>query len=158
MNRRTRSYLIFILFTGCICYLLSHYVIQLYFVSGSSMSPTYASGQPVLLQKFAPAAHLDYNDVVVIRKEALGRDIIKRIVALPGDTVQITDGVLYVNQIPQELPGLASMEDPGNAATPITLPPGEYFVLGDNRNHSIDSRFDEVGLIQESTILGKVID
>ena len=91
MNHRTRSYLLFVLLIGCICYLVSHFVVQLYFVNGSSMEPTYTSGQPVLLQKFGLPDCLDYNDVVVIRHETLGRDIVKRIVALPGDTVQITE-------------------------------------------------------------------
>lgn len=158
MNRRTRSYLLFILLTGCICYLLSHFVVQLYFVSGPSMEPSYSSGQPVLLRKFGLPENLTYGDVVVIRRKDLGRDIIKRIVALPGDTVQITEGILYVNGTPQPTPtSLSPMEDAGNAATPITLQQGEYFVLGDNRNRSIDSRFDEVGIICTSTIVGKVI-
>ena len=122
------------------------------------MEPSYASGQPVLLRKFGLPDCLDYGDVVVIRRENLGRDIIKRIVALPGDTVQITDSILYVNGDPQPTPAnLSPMEDAGNAAAPITLAPGEYFVLGDNRNHSIDSRFGEVGIIQVSTIAGKII-
>ena len=86
MNHRTRSYLLFVLLIGCICYLVSHFVVQLYFVNGSSMEPTYTSGQPVLLQKFGLPDCLDYNDVVVIRHETLGRNIVKRIVALPGDT------------------------------------------------------------------------
>ncbi len=158
MNRRTRSYLLFILLVGCICYLVSHSVVQLYFVSGSSMEPTYTSGQPVLLQKFGLPDCLDYNDVVVIHHETLERDIVKRIVALPGDTVQITEGILYVNGVPQPTPdGFSPMEDAGNAATPLTLAPGEYFVLGDNRNHSIDSRFAEVGIIPAASIAGKVI-
>ena len=158
MNRRTRSYLFFILLIGCICYLLSHFVVQLYFISGPSMEPSYTSGQPVLLQKFGLPDTLDYGDVVVIRRENLGRDIIKRIAALPGDTVQITDGILSVNGVVQPTPeGLSPMEDAGNAASLITLRPGEYFVLGDNRNQSIDSRFEEVGIIYAPTIAGKVI-
>ena len=74
MNHRTRSYLLFVLLIGCICYLVSHFVVQLYFVNGSSMEPTYTSGQPVLLQKFGLPDCLDYNDVVVIRHETLGRE------------------------------------------------------------------------------------
>ena len=59
MNHRTRSYLLFVLLIGCICYLVSHFVVQLYFVNGSSMEPTYTSGQPVLLQKFGLPDCLD---------------------------------------------------------------------------------------------------
>ena len=158
MNRRTRSYLLFILLTGCICYLLSHFVIQVYFVSGSSMEPSYSSGQPVLIRKFGLPDCLGHGDVVVIHREDLGRDIIKRIVAVPGDTVRITDGVLYINDIPEENAAqLPAMEDAGNAASPILLGDGEYFVLGDNRNHSIDSRSDEIGIISSSSVKGKII-
>lgn len=139
--------------------LLSAYVVQLYFVSGDSMEPTYTSGQPVLIQKRGLPDCLNRGDVVIIHREDLHRDIVKRIVALPGDTVQITDGTLYVNAIPEDnLLHLPVMEDPGNAASPITLDDGEYFVLGDNRNASTDSRFDEVGIISSDSIKGKVID
>lgn len=139
--------------------LLSAYVVQLYFVSGDSMEPTYTSGQPVLLQKWGLPDCLDRDDIVIIRSKNLHRDIVKRIVALPGDTVQIIDGTLYVNAVPAENPyHLPAMKDPGTTASPITLGAGEYFVLGDNRNASIDSRFDEVGIILSDNIIGKVID
>ena len=155
MNRRILSFVISLLLLGLSVRLLSAYVVQLYFVSGDSMAPTYTSGQPVLLQKWG----LDRDDVVFIRSKNLHRDIVKRIVALPGDTVQIIDGILYVNAVLEENPyHLPAMKDAGNAASPITLGAGEYFVLGDNRNASIDSRFDEVGIILSDHIIGKVID
>ena len=153
MNRRILSFVISLLLLGLSVRLLSAYVVQLYFVSGDSMAPTYTSGQPVL-----PDC-LDRDDIVIIRSKNLHRDIVKRIVALPGDTVQIIDGILYVNAVLEENPyHLPAMKDAGNAASPITLGAGEYFVLGDNRNASIDSRFDEVGIILSDHIIGKVID
>lgn len=159
MNRRILSFVISLLLLGLSVRLLSAYVVQLYFVSGDSMTPTYTSGQPVLLQKWGLPDCLDRDDIVIIRSKNLHRDIVKRIVAMPGDTVQITDGILYVNAIPEDnLQHLPAMQDPGNAASPITLGDGEYFVLGDNRNASTDSRFDEVGIISSDSIKGKVID
>ena len=159
MNRRILSFIISLLLLGCSVRLLSAYVVQLYFVSGDSMTPTYTSGQPVLIQKWGLPDCLNRGDVVIIHREDLHRDIVKRIVALPGDTVQITDGILYVNAIPEDnLQHLPAMEDPGTAASPITLGDGEYFVLGDNRNASTDSRFDEVGIISSDSIKEKVID
>lgn len=159
MNRRILSFVISLLLLGLSVRLLSAYVVQLYFVSGDSMAPTYTSGQPVLLQKWGLPDCLDRDDIVIIRSKNLHRDIVKRIVALPGDTVQIIDGILYVNAVLEENPyHLPAMEDPGTAASPITLGDGEYFVLGDNRNASTDSRFDEVGIISSDSIKGKVID
>lgn len=159
MNRRILSFIISLLLLGFSVQLLSAYVVQLYFVSGDSMAPTYTSGQPVLIQKWGLPDCLNREDVVIIHREDLHRDIVKRIVALPGDTVQIIDGILYVNAVPEENPyHLPAMKDAGNAASPITLGDGEYFVLGDNRNASTDSRFDEVGIISSDSIKGKVID
>ncbi len=159
MNRRILSFVISLLLLGLSVRLLSAYVVQLYFVSGDSMAPTYTSGQPVLLQKWGLPDCLDRDDIVIIRSKNLHRDIVKRIVALPGDTVQIIDGILYVNAVLEENPyHLPAKKAAGKAATPITLGAGEYFVLGDNRNASIDSRFDEVGIILSDHIIGKVID
>ena len=82
---------------------------------------------------------------------------IKRIIGLPGDPVQITnDGKIYINQ--EELKegyGQEVILDPGNAYTPITLGEDEYFVLGDNRNNSSDSRSSSVGIIQRDDIIGR---
>jgi len=156
MNHRTRSYLLFVLLIGCICYLVSHFVVQLYFVNGSSMEPTYTSGQPVLLQKFGLPDCLDYNDVVVIRHETLGRDIVKRIVALPGDTVQIKNGTVYVNgKVFDEKIEAASIEHAELAEDEIEVGEDEFFVLGDNRNNSEDSRYANIGNVKKEYIVGK---
>ena len=156
MNHRTRSYLLFVLLIGCICYLVSHFVVQLYFVNGSSMEPTYTSGQPVLLQKFGLPDCLDYNDVIVIRHETLGRNIVKRIVALPGDTVQIKNGTVYVNgKVFDEKIEAASIEHAELAEDEIEVGEDEFFVLGDNRNNSEDSRYANIGNVKKEYIVGK---
>ena len=158
MNSKNRRFLLFLFLLGSGIYLLSHFFIQLYFITGVSMEPGYTSGEPVLIQKWNVPDCLHKNDVIVIHREDLDRDIVKRVVALPGDTVRITDGILYVNGLPeQNTAQLPLMEDAGTTASDILLGPGEYFVLGDNRNASIDSRFDEVGIIYASTIKGKVL-
>lgn len=158
MDRKTGRFLLSLCILGAVIWLLSRYGIQLYFISGSSMEPTYHSGEAVLLQKFGMPDALQRGDAIVLRAEQLHRTIIKRLVALPGDTVEIRDGILYVNAIPEDDSfGFDNIENAGVAATPIVLGTDEYFVLGDNRNSSIDSRFEEVGILSAGDILGKVL-
>ena len=82
---------------------------------------------------------------------------IKRIIGLPGETVQVIDGYVYINgEVLDENYGLEVMDDPGIAAEPITLGEDEYFVLGDNRNNSEDSRYADMGNVKKRNIIGKV--
>ena len=82
---------------------------------------------------------------------------IKRIIGLPGETVQITgDGTILINgKKLEEYYGREKITDPGRAATPFTLGPDEYFVMGDNRNYSMDGRDPAVGNIKKKDIIGK---
>ena len=81
---------------------------------------------------------------------------IKRIIGLPGETVQITDGDIYIDgEILQESYGREVIKDSGLAAEPIVLGEDEYFVLGDNRNDSTDSRDPSVGVIHRDEIIGR---
>ena len=82
---------------------------------------------------------------------------VKRVVATPGDKVQIIDGILYINdEIRMEDSDIYDkMEDEGIAANPIKLQSGEYFVLGDNRNSSEDSRSANIGIVKSGMIVGK---
>ena len=81
---------------------------------------------------------------------------IKRIIGLPGETVQVKDGTIYINgEVLQESYGREIIEFGGVAEDPIVLGIDEYFVLGDNRNESSDSRDPSVGLIEREIIIGK---
>ena len=82
---------------------------------------------------------------------------IKRIIGLPGETVQITgEGTIYIDgEVLEEGYGREVIRDPGNAYSPVTLGEDEYFVLGDNRNNSSDSRSSSVGLIHRKDIIGR---
>lgn len=82
---------------------------------------------------------------------------IRRIVALPGETIQITDGVVYINGYPLEEPYRSGeMTYGGTAASAMTLGSDEYFVMADNRSNNFDSRDSTVGPVLESEIIGKV--
>ena len=81
---------------------------------------------------------------------------IKRIIGLPGETVQILSGMVYIDGMRlDEHYGNEIMENPGIAEEPLTLGEDEYFVLGDNRNNSSDSRASDVGLIHRKDLIGR---
>ena len=90
------------------------------------------------------------------RQHAENTYYIKRIIGLPGETVQVIDGYMYINgKKLDEHYGAEVMEDPGIAAEPIKLGDDEYFVLGDNRNHSSDSRVASVGVLTRDMLIGR---
>lgn len=119
-------------------------------VSGISMEPAYHDGD--LLETETDGYPVTYGSVVIVMHD--GKRLIKRVAALGGDTIRITDGILYVNG-EAENQGFPAMEDPGIAADGIKIPDGYVFVLGDNRNHSIDSRV--FGPVAEEDIRGVVV-
>ena len=89
-------------------------------------------------------------------KENKNQLLIKRIIGMPGETVQIIEGKVYINGYElNENYGNAIIESAGLASEPITLGEDEYFVLGDNRNNSQDSRFESVGNIKRSDLIGR---
>lgn len=136
---------------------LSKYWIQFTLIQGDSMLPTYRSYQLVLIDRHA--SDFTYGDVITFTSDTLNTTLVKRIVALPGDSVQIADGILYVNNQPSPIiPKTSNIAYSGIASSVITLSEDEYFVLGDNYAASKDSRYEEIGCVKRSAILGKIIN
>ena len=131
---------------ACITFLIIHFVGQRTVVNGVSMQPTLSDGDNLIVDK------LSYP----YQYEA-GTYYIKRIIGLPGESVRIDeDGFIYINgENLQESYGKEVMRDPGLAKDGIQLGADEYFVLGDNRNDSMDSRMAEVGPIVGERIIGR---
>ena len=128
-------------------------------VVGQAMSDTLENGDQVLLDKLVYViSEPKPNDVVVFLPNGNEKShyYIRRVIGVPGDKVQIVDGAVYINgALFSEKIEVASMEDAGIAEEEITLGENEYFVLGDNRNNSEDSRYANIGNIKKEYIVGK---
>lgn len=130
-------------------------------VEGSSMETTLSNGDNLIVDKLSYRFHdPERFDIIVFPYQYEENTYyIKRIIGLPGETVQITeDGNIYINgERLYESYGreIIASDNLGRAAEPITLGDDEYFVLGDNRNNSSDSRTDLVGNIKREDIIGK---
>jgi signal peptidase I len=159
--------------------LIRAFVIQAFKIPSGSMKPTLQVGDHILVNKFIygiklriPFTALNYslipisspkrNDVVVfIFPGDTSKDFIKRVIGLPGDTVQIKDKRIYINSQPMEdLHGthtdqriIPEMEQARDNKGPIVVPPNKIFVMGDNRDESYDSRF--WGFVDQNQVLGQ---
>ena len=127
---------------------------------GQSMAGTIYNGDTILVNRFVYlVSDPKPNDIIVFRPNGNEKShlYIKRVIAGPGDTVEIRQGVVYVNgEVFDESVEVASIEEAGIASEPIKLGADEFFVLGDNRNKSEDSRFANVGNIKKECSIGKV--
>lgn len=151
------------------------FVVQAFKIPSGSMKPTLKIGDHILVNKFIYGVKLPFSEITLIpvsdpdRGDIIvfeypvepDKDFIKRVIGLPGDTVEIRDKKVYVNAKPlnhhygmhtdnQTLPSAVNHRDNFG---PVTVPEGAYFVLGDNRDNSYDSRF--WGFVEEEIIKGE---
>ena len=129
-------------------------------VYGHSMEPVLKDGQTVLVDKLAyRLGEPERFDVIVFRdRREEGRYYMKRIVGLPGETVQIADGRVTIDGVLLEEPSeREEIRDARRASEPVVLGQAEYFVLGDNRNGSADSRDSDIGNVSAEQIIGRVV-
>lgn len=131
-------------------------------VYGISMEPNFQGGDFILVNKqaYTNGSQPEKGDVIVFesrQKDENGKEkkLIKRVIAVAGETVSVDEGKVYING--QELNDEYTKDGITNGeVAPVVVPEGSVFCLGDNRLHSTDSRFLEVGFVREETIQGKV--
>ncbi|MDH7499904.1 MAG: signal peptidase I [candidate division NC10 bacterium] len=139
------------------------FIVQAFKIPSGSMLPTLQIGDHILVNKFIfHFVSPQRGDIIVFRyPKDEGRDFIKRVIGIPGDKLAITKKQVFINDRPLNEPYAVhtdpNLQDgsfsPRDDCGPLIIPPGKYFMMGDNRDHSMDSRF--WGLLDEGKIRGK---
>ncbi|MDO4554455.1 MAG: signal peptidase I [Lachnospiraceae bacterium] len=158
-KREIISMILYLAVVFAAVYVIITYVGQRTEVNGTSMETTLSDGDNLIMDKLSYHFRDPERYEVVIFPCPTDPEVyyIKRVIGLPGETVQVIDEKVYINgeELKTEVYGIAPIEEAGIAEEPLTLGEDEYFVLGDNRPVSRDSRFEEVGPISRDTIEGR---
>lgn len=143
-----------------IAFVLVYFVGEKTSVIGAAMEPTLYNKEEVIINKFIYKLTKPQREDVVVFQPNGNKNThanIKRVVGLPGETIQIRNGVLYIDGKAYENEYVAvGIEEAGIADDEIVLGEDEYFVLGDNVNNSEDSRYANIGNVDKQDIVGKV--
>ncbi len=142
-----------------LAYFIIYYALEKTEMVGISMETTLQDKDEVIINKFSyHFTDPKRFDVIVFKQSGKEHSFynIKRIIGLPGEKVQFKEGQIYINgEVVEDIVNVDTMNNYGLADEEITLEENEYFVLGDNRNNSEDSRFASIGNIRRDEIIGK---
>ncbi len=151
------------IFSTSLRLLIKNYYVQAYKIPAGSMEPTLLIGDHILVDRQMSARNPNRGDLVIFEyPEDPSKDFVKRVVAVGGDNVAIKDKELYVNNKPvkesysvhKEFDVIPANQNPRDNFGPVTVPVGSYFMMGDNRDRSYDSRF--WGFVEKAKIKGIV--
>ncbi|MDD6397073.1 MAG: signal peptidase I [Anaerovibrio sp.] len=157
LGEEIKDWVVSIVIAVVLAMIIRTFVVELYLVDGPSMRPTLQHAQRLVVNKFiyhfrAP----EKGEVLIFRyPKDPSRDFIKRVIAVPGDTIEIKDGNVFVNGELQNEDYILSKCRGDYPKS--TIPEGHIFVMGDNRNNSEDSRFPDVGFVPFDLIKGKAM-
>lgn len=163
MKNEILGTILYILVVCAIVFVILKFVGQRTVVRGHSMDPTLANGENLIMDKLSYRfGDPERFDIVIFPgPEEYGEHpyYIKRIIGMPGETVQIRNGKVYIDdkELTKDVYGIVDhIDDPGIAEEPLKLGDDEYFCMGDNRPDSYDSRYPEVGPVTRKEFIGKV--
>ena len=157
LGEEAKDWIISIVVAVVLAFLIRQFIVELYIVDGPSMRPTLQSQERLVVNKFIYSLRTPEKGEILVFKypRDQSRDFIKRVIATPGDTIEIKDGRVYVNDQMQSEDYI--LEKTRSEYPKATVPDGTVFVMGDNRNNSEDSRFADVGFVPYSLIKGKAM-
>lgn len=157
LGEEIKDWIVSIAIAVVLAFFIRYFIVELYLVDGPSMRPTLQSAERLVVNKFIYRFRPpERGEILVFRyPRDPSRDFIKRVIAVPGDTIEIRDGRVYVNAALLNEPYILS-KTRGNYPL-ATVPDGHIFVMGDNRNNSEDSRFVDVGFVPFDLIKGKAM-
>lgn len=150
-----REFIEQILIAGVLAFFIITFVVQSFVVDGPSMEPTLYDRERLFVNKFIYRFREPQRGEIIVfdPRIASANKFIKRVIGLPGETVEIQGGYVYING--QRLEEDYIQDPPRRAYGPYEVGEDEYFVLGDNRSNSSDSRFPHVGMVEKESISGK---
>ncbi|WP_374713387.1 signal peptidase I [Symbiobacterium terraclitae] len=138
--------------SGLLAWLLANHLAQMQIVNQSSMYPTLAHGDCILVNRLAPRYRLPERGEIVVfaDPQRVEKLLVKRVIGLPGDTVEIRNGLVLVNGEP--FPVTPAVHPVDEDLAPVTIQPGQLYVMGDNRSVSLDSR--DFGAVSLTSVEG----
>ncbi len=157
LGEEAKDWIISIVVALVLAFFIRQFIVELYVVDGPSMRPTLQSQERLVVNKFIYRFRAPQRGEVIVFRYPRdpSRDFIKRVIAVPGDTIEIKDGRVFVNQQLMNEPYI--LEKTLSDYPLSTVPEGHIFVMGDNRNNSEDSRFADVGFVPYDLIKGKAV-
>ena len=157
LGEEAKDWIVSIVIAVALALFIRQSIVELYVVDGPSMRPTLLSEERLVVNKFVYRVRNPERGALIVFKypRDTSRDFIKRVIAVPGDTIKIEDGRVYVNRELKDEPYI--LEKTLSDYPEATVPEGHIFVMGDNRNNSEDSRFADVGFVPYELVKGKAV-